>query len=585
MRRWEIGVLVVLSILVSLVYYYPILNSGNNLGIQDWDQNFAWTEYTRVSLLNFHQIPFWNPYKCGGSVHFANPQIPVISFQTLFALLFGTVRGIKLSIFFHGVIGFIGFYFLAKQYKLSHIGSLLASIIFSFSGITGSFLSTGMVVLTSFAYTPYILFCFNKGLHKGRWGIICGILFALSFYAGYHIPLLLGVYIFVYTLVTSIVKRTFTPFKTLMIMVFTATFLMLPKLLLSGQLIIIYPHLTHDVSGYSIHDFFYYLLSQKQNLFREMNIQGFHLADYYAIDENSIYVGILSFVLFLLFFVHNNKGVRNNFSLVFTLLIIFWIMLGNAIYPSLYKVIQHLPVFSSFRVAQRFRFDFIIPFSLIIGLGLDNIVRLLQIHKLARPISIMCLLVIYVDLTIFSSTNFLSKTLIIKNPESQLSRGDAFIQTEANNPDFEIQRTIQLPNQFLDSYIFMPLSYEYLKIKQNQGVLECYDSITSGVRAVGIEDERYQGEFYLLKSVHGVKVENIFWSPNKLIFKITNAEKAMNNILIINQNFYPGWIVKTNNNACFRATYYNGLLATKLDFLIDSITLEFNPFLYYSSCK
>jgi len=583
MRRWEIGVLVALSILASLVYYYPILNSGNNLGIQDWDQNFAWAEYTRVSLINFHQFPLWNPYKCGGSVQFANPQIPVISFQTLFALLFGTVRGIKLSIFFHGVIGFIGFYFLAKQYKLSNIGSLLASVIFSFSGITGSFLSTGMVVFTSFAYTPYILLCFNKSLNKGKWGIICGTLFALSFYAGYHISLLLGVYLFVYTLVTSIVKRTFTPFKALSIMFFTSTLIILPKLLMSIQLIRIYPRISllNDLSGYRIIDLFYFLLSQKQNLLNNLITHSFNN----AIDENSIYVGILPFVLFILFFVRNKKGVRNNISLVFTLLIILWIMLGSAIYPSLYKVIQHLPIFSSFRVAQRFRFDFIIPFSLIIGLGLDNIVRQLQTFKLTRPISIICLLVIYVDLTIFSSTNFLSKTLIIKNPESQLSWGDTFIQTVANNPDFEIQRTIQLPNKFLDSTIFMPWSYEYLKIKQNKGVLECYDSITSGVHAVGIGDERYQGEFYLIKQIQGVKIENIFWSPNKLIFKITNSEKAMNNTLIINQNYYPGWIVKTNTDACSRVIDYNGLLATRLNSLVDNVTFEFNPFLYYSVCK
>lgn len=581
MRRWEIWALLVLSILGSLVYYYPILNSGNNLGIQDWDQNFAWTEFTRVSLLDFHQFPLWNPYKCGGSIHFANPEIPVLSFQTLFALIFGTVRGIKLSIFSHGVIGFIGFYFLARQYKLSYIGSLLASIIFSFSGITGSFLSAGMVVLTSFAYTPYILFCFNRSLQNRRWGIISGILFSISFYAGYHISLLLGVYIFVYTFVASIVKRTYSPFKSLLMMIFTSSLIILPKLLFSYQLIQIYPRIVHDVSGYSIQNLIYFLLSQKQNLFNEMNVHGV----YEAIDENSIYVGILSFVLFLLFFVYNRKGVRNNISLVISLLIIFWIMLGSAIYPSLYKVIQHFPVFSSFRVAQRFRFDFIIPFSLLIGLGLDNIARLLQTHKIARPISIVCLLVIYVDLTIFSSSNFLSKTLIIVNPEAQLSREDAFIQTTANNPDFEIQRTIQIPERFLDETNFIPWSFEYLKIHQNMGVLKCYDMITSYVRPVGIGNERYQGEFYLFNSVEGVNVENTYWSPNKQIFKITNDEKVKNNTIIINQNFYPGWIVKINNNACERSTFFNGLPATKIDSSTDSIIFEFNPILYYSLCK
>jgi hypothetical protein len=571
----------VLSILLSLLYYLPILNSDNNLGIQDWDQNFAWTEATRVTLLDYHQFPLWNPYKCGGTVQFANPQIPVISFQTVFALLFGTVRGIKLSIFFHAVIGFIGFYYLARQYKLSYVGSLLAAIIFSFSGITGSFLSTGMVVYSSAAYTPYILICFNKSIDKGKWGVIAGSLFALSFYYAYQIPLLLSVYIFVYALVKSIIERTLAPLKAFGIMILTSTLLILPKLLMSYQLLEIFPHQIKDLSGYSIRSLLYFLLSQKQNLFNEMNVQGFS----FGIDENSIYIGLLSFVLFLIFFVKNKREVIRNISLLITLLIILWIMLGSDIFPSLYGIIRHLPVFSSFRVAQRFRFDIIIPLSLIIGLGLDNLIRLLQTHKLVKPISIICLVVIYVDLTIFSTNNFLSKTLIIINPEALLSRGDAFIQTVENNPDFEIQRTIRVPNNPLDEKTFIPKSYEYLKIKQNKGVLECYDSITSNVFALGNSDKEYQGEFHLLRLDYRIQVKNIYWSPNKIAFEIINVDKAMNNSLIINQNFYPGWIVRKDTNACERATFNNGLLASKLDSSIKRITFEFNPFEYYSLCK
>jgi hypothetical protein len=581
MRRLEIGFLIVLGIIVSGVFYFNIINSGKNLGIQDWDQNFAWTEFTRVSLLNFHQFPLWNPYKCGGSVQFANPQMPVISFQTLFALLFGTVRGIKLSIFFHGVIGFIGFYILARQHKLSYVGSTLAAVIFSFSGITASFLSTGMVVFTSFAYTPYILIFFNRSIQNGKWGIISGALFALSFYAGYHISLLLGIYIFVYTVVTSIVNRTFAPFKALILMVVTSALLMLPKLLLSIQLIRIYPRPNTYLSGYSVNNFLYFLVSQKQNLFNAMRVEGF----YNNIDENSIYIGILPCILFLIFFIKNKQGIVKNLPLVVTLLIIFWMMLGNVIHPSLFGIFQKLPIFSSFRVAQRFRFDLIIPLSLLIGLGLDNGVRLFKEHKLASLLSIICLVFIYADLTVFSSENFLSKALIIKNPESQLSRGDVFFQTKSSSLDFEIQKTIQLPNEFVDSSTFIPWSYEYLSIKQNQGVIECYDSLTRNGTVLGREDANYQGEFYLASPVQGVTVENVFWSPNTLIFKISNVEKAINNSLVVNQNFYPGWIVKTDNDTCARASFYKGLLSTRLDSVIDKISFEFNPFLYYFSCK
>ncbi len=581
MRRWELGALIVLGVVLSLIYYYPVLNSGNNLGIQDWDQNFAWTEATRVSLLDYHQFPLWNPYKCGGSVQFANPQIAVLSFQTAFALIFGTVKGIKLNIFFHGVLGFVGFYFLARQSKLSSKGSLLASIIFSFSGITGSFLSTGMVVFTSFAYTPFILYFFNKSLDQWKWGMLSGALFAVSFYSGYHVALLLGVYILIYTLFTSIVRRSFTPLKAFSIVLITSAILILPKLILSVQLIRIFPHPMAEISGYRLQNFFYFLLSPKQNLFNEMNVQKV----YFAIDENSLYIGILPIVFFLLFFVYNKSGIKNHASFLFTLVVITWLMLGNIIHPSLYSLIKHLPVFSSFRVAQRFRFDFIIPFALLTGLGLDNAVRLLKRYKLSLLVTVFCLVVVYVDLTLFSSTNFLSKTLIIKNSESQLSPGAAFIQTSTSLPDFAIQRTIQLPDKFLDSNIFAPWSLEYLKIKENEGVIKCYDSITSTVNALGVEDKKYQGEFYLSDPVEGAKVQNIFWSPNKLDFKITDGEKGLKDTLVVNQNYYPGWIVKTDISTCKRAISFSGLLATRLDSRSGHITFEFNPFLRWFVCR
>jgi hypothetical protein len=236
-------------------------------------------------------------------------------------------------------------------------------------------------------------------------------------------------------------------------------------------------------------------------------------------------------------------------------------------------------------VAQRFRFDFIIPFSLITGLGLDNVVRLLQRFKFVKPLSIFFIMVIYVDLVLFSSHNFLSETLIIKNPEAQLPRGNAFVQSNISGAGFEIQRTIQLPDEFLNKKSFRPFSFEYLKIKQNIGELECYDTITSFIYPVGMEDQTYQGEYYLLNPANDVKVENTYWSPNKLVYQISNIENAKDNTLIINQNYYPGWIVKTNNNACIRAISVNGLLATKLDSLSDAITFEYNPLLRWLVCR
>lgn len=276
---------------------------------------------------------------------------------------------------------------------------------------------------------------------------------------------------------------------------------------------------------------------------------------------------------------------RENASLIITLVIILWLMLGSGVHPSLYEVLRQLPIFSSFRVAQRFRFDLIIPVSLIAGLGLDNAMQLLQSNKLARLIAVICLGIIYLDMTIFSNSNFLSKTLIIVNPGSQLTRSKTFTQTIEDELGFEIQRTIELPDKLLNSNIFIPWSFEYLKIKQNKGVLDCYDPIPLGVSAIGNSDAKYQGEFHLFTVDDNIKEENTFWSPNKLIFDISTANNAVNNSLIVNQNFYPGWIVRQDNQDCQRASFNNGLLATNIDGAIRQITLTFDPISYYTFCR
>jgi hypothetical protein len=62
-----------------------------------------------------------------------------------------------------------------------------------------------------------------------------------------------------------------------------------------------------------------------------------------------------------------------------------------------------------------------------------------------------------------------------------------------------------------------------------------------------------------------VQIQNTFWSPNQLDFRIMDVEKALKDTLVINQNYYPGWIVMTGDKTCKRAISYNGLLATRLD--------------------
>lgn len=575
--------IIILSLCLSFLFYVPILTSGNTIGIQDWDQNFAWSEFTRISILKYNQFPFWNPYKCGGAVHFANPEIPVISIQTLFVLLFGTLTGIKGSIFFHGVLGFVGFYLLARYYKLSKYGSILASIIFSYSGITGSFLSTGMVVFMVFTYSPYILLFFHKGTIHRKWIVIASVLYAFSYYAGYHIPLLLITYISIYSLVDSILKKSIKPLISLLLFSIIATIVAFPKLILSLQLISYFPRLKIDESGYKFMHFLYFLFSRRQNLFGDIGISGYG----YSIDENSLYVGAIPIILFLIFFVKNIKVIKRKAVLICSLVVIIFLMFGEKIYPSLYGFIHQFPPFSSFRVAQRFRFDFIIPFALLTGLGLDNLMRFYEKKRkntiylfIFIFIFIFIPLFVFVDLTIFSKSNFLSKTLILKN-NLATKKNVIFTQNKSWRINKKLYYVGDLPTQYYGvsnkKSTFVPWSYEYIQMQENIGTINCSDVITDKKYAIGRDEKKYRGEYYLEPRSDIGTITQIIWSPNLLKYKLHYVE--INTKLIVNQNYFPGWWVMRGD--CWEeAISSNGLLSTKIKKGEKEITFVYYPYLF-----
>ena len=92
----------------------------------------------------------------------------------------------------------------------------------------------------------------------------------------------------------------------------------------------------------------------------------------YNLDENSLYLGILPVVFFLwgIF----KKG-RKHIALLIIFLIFLWLSFGTNIEPSLYRLLHSLPFYRFMRVAQRYRFYFMIPLIVFIGFGFDDLVK------------------------------------------------------------------------------------------------------------------------------------------------------------------------------------------------------------------
>jgi len=572
----KIKIIFLLSIfLASTIFFLQILKSGNNLGVQDWDQNFAWGEVTRKTIQEYRQFPFWNPFKCGGSVQFGNPEISVISFKTLFILIAGTVMGTKISIVFYSVFGFVGFYLLSKQYGLSKFGAIFASTIFSYSGITASYLSTGMVVFMNITHAPYVLYFLKKAEDRKANLILAAFFLALSYYFEYHIPLLLIIYLVIYYSFKSLVERKIKPLFHLLLLLVLFTIMAAPKLVLSLHLYSKSEVIYQPQSGYRIQDIPYFLLSKNQEITTSLEDRGYT----FHIDEISLYTGIIPVTTFLFFFIKNKSGVKKYAPLLLSLLIIFWLMLGIKITPSLYSKLKTFPIFESFRVSQRFRFDFLIPFSLVAGLGFDRILSKLKNTKAKYFLSSIVILTVYLNLSTFATNNFLKYSLIIKNIGFEDDTGDFYQKKSLKKSVILEYLSNSLPNNFQGKSTFIPWSYEYIAVKNMVGIIECSDVITPDTNTKAINDVNYLGEWYTTSNLRKITLKK--WSPNEIVLTLLNPNVEMSDdTLVLNQNYYPGWYVSIDGSPLILAENHNLLLATPLGGKESEIKFKYLPYKY-----
>ena len=138
--------LVALFLILDLVFLRWVWIHFFNWGFWDWDYQHTLLEATRVSFVDYFQVPLWNPYIGGGATLAGNSLNHAWAPCFLPVLLLGTLSGAKICIFIYLLIGQLGMYLLARHRGLSMQASFFSAIICfmrscrnsSFSSATGS---------------------------------------------------------------------------------------------------------------------------------------------------------------------------------------------------------------------------------------------------------------------------------------------------------------------------------------------------------------------------------------------------------------------------------------------------------------
>ena len=106
---------VAMYLAISLWFCAPLLSKPLALGRADWDQHLSYYGQVLKNVIEYGQAPFWNPWFCGGSVMWQNPQVPLLSPVFLLATFVPLQLAMKLNIVLHYWLGFIGMHLLSTR--------------------------------------------------------------------------------------------------------------------------------------------------------------------------------------------------------------------------------------------------------------------------------------------------------------------------------------------------------------------------------------------------------------------------------------------------------------------------------------
>lgn len=171
-------------------FFYQYLATGSKLIEGDFDYYAQMYEAFRVSILEYKQFPFWNPWMSGGVPLFSNPQFGLYSIQSLLVLPFGAIYGLKLAYVFYALAGFWGMYLLGRRIlRAAKVRSLLVSYIWVFCGF---FAGHGIMHFTFslFFLLPWLIFFVANRKQKRSW-IWLGLIESIIILSSVHYAFLM----------------------------------------------------------------------------------------------------------------------------------------------------------------------------------------------------------------------------------------------------------------------------------------------------------------------------------------------------------------------------------------------------------
>lgn len=346
---------------------------------------YSWNTFFRTCIEQ-GILPFWNPLVlCGHPYHLES--VSNFSISNLFLIFLNTNAAWNLKLFISAVLsGWLTFYFLRKQLKVSNIASFLGGIIFMFI--------MPDTIDASPAFLPLAFIITNEWLNNKKllWLFILAVVLSLYFLnANPQFVMYLYVFIYVYIL-TSLMRKE----KNISVSRFLQNLIIafLPFLIACGlSALRIIPMLemaklshrgsmgtfscmllpTHLVN-LIYPNFYFSSISQDLNFFPGIILNGisaFLFGPEHVKFINGPYVGVLVLLLALFTIVKKNKNYNEKFFSCSIFIVLFYVMLNSV----LYIAIRYIPFLSKIPLIDRSYIIYNFSMVVLAAISVDSLLK------------------------------------------------------------------------------------------------------------------------------------------------------------------------------------------------------------------
>lgn len=525
-RKLEVLAVALASVAFATSFTFQLLMhlSGTGPGgDNDYFRETAWAASYTVN--HFKQIPFWDPYKCGGVPLLADPQSRLLTPFFLLHLAFGPIVATNLELTIHLAIAWAGGYVLGRLLGLGYLAAAVCASVFPSSSWIYLHFAAGHISFVPILYLPWMLSMWLLSAERRQvlWAAAGGLFCAVAFVgSGIYVSYLAAPFLASVAIMMAIVRRQVWPVLALLLMAIFALGFSAVKLVPILAL-----HISRTTASDEIETLGMLaqcLFSRNQDLYRWLDGIQWSFFEYGAYI-GPFFAGLAMLGVF--------TGRRRALPWLAGAAVMLALSLGSPAWWAPWPLLHRLPIYDSVHVPSRFLIIFVMALAPLAGLGAEALCRR---GRLWTTVAAVILLAGLADSWMVNRINIFHGTRV------QIPGGAA-----------ESQQFRQFWS--VSDIDTLPIA------RSNQGALNCYEDRRLigmdklGLHATGYNQPGYRGEQYLLGD-GSVRLGD--WTPNALIFEVDVPSPTT---MVVNQNYESGWRLVKGQGEIFSR---GGLIGVRL---------------------